>query len=317
MKKVSINSLLFVHEDGSTFQKEWAIWDRLRGNSFFLLAALFAGNIGPGLFMISCFFSFDFGLLTGFLIVLFVYGLTHLVFLGRIDRFWRAVFKPQNSWISRGFIFATLFLVFGFLSVAHNFSILNFGFLQKDSPLYTTFLFSGFISAFLLALYPGFLFSCVNAIQFWNSIILVPLFIIQSFGSGIALGLLLEHLPFVGERGMETLLPLEAILITCSALLIGVYLYTRYRAGEAGKIAVHQLLRGKMRGAFVFGALSCEIVIPLAMVMLTFFGVTKNILIAAEFIQLAGILLFKFCLLNAGAYQQLYDEKMFEAKPGK
>jgi formate-dependent nitrite reductase membrane component NrfD len=318
MKKVNIDSLLETPRDSMINQREWTITKRLKANGFFLLFALFAGNVGPGLFMVS-FVSkyylggyFEFGFLASFIVVLFGYAVPHLLFLGRVGRFWRALLRPNRSWISRGFIFANMFLLFSFLAIVHQLPIIGNYLSFVNSDFYEIILIGGFVSAFLLAMYPGFIFFRVRAIPFWNSATLVPLFIVQSFGSGIALSLLLSHLHFSGVNpGLEQLLPVEAFLIVLSAILIIFYLWGRNRSGKAARASVRQLIKGRIKKVFIYGAISCEIVIPLALVSLVFLGLDAQILILAELIQLSGIFFFKFCLLNAGAYNKLYSRRLW------
>ncbi|MFC1782990.1 NrfD/PsrC family molybdoenzyme membrane anchor subunit [Planctomycetota bacterium] len=313
MKQIRIDTLLATPQDEVTYQSEWSLRAGFKGSGLLLLIALFAGNLGPGLYMIGCFYKFELGLLIAFGIVSIGYGLTHLLFLGRSERFWRALLKPQNSWISRGFLFATFFLIFGFLSVAHYLPWFNVGFLKIDAPGYNVILGLGFISAFLLSLYPGFLFSCVKAIPFWNSGILAPLFVVQSIGAGIALTFILSHLPGAGISGIDELLPYETVVISVSAVLIGIYLWGRSKKGGAGKVAVEQLLYGRYRKVFLWGAMFCEIIIPLVMALAALMGLNAVFFAAAELIQLGGIFFFKYSLLNVGAYNELYNFDVMKA----
>ena len=115
MKQVKMTSLLDLPRDDVVFQREWTAKGELGKRGMLLEVAFFAGTVGPGLYLASCRHLFHPGLLAGFLIVLFGYGLPHMLFLGRIERFWRGLLKPQSSWISRGYVFANLFLLFGFL----------------------------------------------------------------------------------------------------------------------------------------------------------------------------------------------------------
>ena len=70
MKQVRIDSLLDLPEDNITFQQEWTARSRHGKRSLLLLVALFGGNIGPGLYMISYFYKFYFGLWVSLLTVL-------------------------------------------------------------------------------------------------------------------------------------------------------------------------------------------------------------------------------------------------------
>lgn len=301
--------------DSTVFQKEWSVKTGIRENGVLLLIALFSGNIGPGLFMISVLSGifvdyYYMGFVVSFFIAVLGYGLPHALFLGKKLRFWRAVTRPGSSWISRGFIFATLFMVFSFLTSIYFYISNIYQISGALSSLHYILLYGGFISAFFFSLYPGFVFSSVRAIPFWNSFLIVPLFLIQSFGAGIALAFAITHSSGISVEGIERLLPYEAIIIIVSAVLIAGYLYSRYRTGNAGRDSVKELLIGRYSRLFLIGAILCEIVIPLVFVSLTFFGISLIMLVVAEFIQLIGIFVFKFCFIHAGAYNPLVGKKL-------
>jgi len=305
MKQITVDSLLVSPQDAVTFQAGWSTAGRGR----LLLVALFAGSVGPGLYMVAHLSSFPVGRLVGFLIVALGYGLPHMLFLGRIERFWRGVMMTRTSWISRGFVFATLFLGFALAELAIDY--------YAGAPLSGALLpivgWAAFGLAFLVALYPGFLFSRVKAIPLWHSFLLVPLFLVQAAGAGIALVLVLAGLLGRTIPRAHELLIAEAVLLLLSALLISAHLFSRSGSGEAGRTSVVQLVRGKFRNTFVFGAILGEIVIPVSMVGIVLLGADESILIVAEMIQICGIFLFKYCILNAGAYNRLCDEGVFES----
>ncbi len=304
MKQITVDSLLVSPQDAVTFQAGWSA----RGRGRLLLVALFAGNVGPGLYIVSHLFGFPSGMLVGFLIVAVGYGLSHLLFLGRIERFWRGVTMTKTSWISRGFIFATLFLGFALATIVGDYLGIGTG-----GAVLPVIGWTASVMAFLVALYPGFLLSCVKAIPLWHSFLLVPLFAVQAAGAGIASMLVLAT--FSGRSLPQTheLLIAEAILLLLSALLISSHLFSRIGSGEAGKTSVMQLVKGKFRNAFVFGAIFGEIVIPVVMVGIVLAGVNESILVVAELIQITGIFMFKYCILNAGAYNRLCDERVFDS----
>lgn len=302
-----MSSLLELSEDRVAFQKEWTIHGQLGLRSFNLEIALFAGNIGPGLFIISSFTGFGLGLLAGFLIVLVGYGIPHLVFLGRMERFWRAIFRPGKSWISRGFIFASLFLLFSFLSSVHLLPVPGFGQLHANAGLYQVLLVCGFISAFLLVLYPGFLFSVLRAIPFWNSPLLVPLFVLQSICSGISLTFLLTAFTPSSGIDIRVLAAGMSIILGVNLLLILLHVWSKKRSGSAGMASFERLVHGKYRFLFSIGVLVSGIILPL--IILGFMHIISFIqqgLIAASVLQLLGVLAFKYSLLNVGAYSELY-----------
>ncbi|MHC5054077.1 MAG: NrfD/PsrC family molybdoenzyme membrane anchor subunit [Planctomycetota bacterium] len=324
MRQVKLTSLLDVPQDGAVLQREWTTKGQHGKRGLLLEIAFFAGMVGPGLYMTSCFYGFHLGLLAGFLIVLIGYGLPHMLFLGRIWRFWRAALRPQSSWISRGFIFAGLFLAFGFLSVAHYVPQLEVVALKPDSWAFKWMLVAGSVSAFLLAMYPGFLFSVLRAMPLWRSRILIPLFLVQALGGGLSLTLILTAIPGVSGPARVEVLPPTAVAIAVTGVLIGVLLLTRRRADASSRAAVDRLLGGKYRALFLFGACVCGVLLPLLLTMLTMSGMAaaeyvNTLVVAAALAQLSGVLLFKYCLLNASAYDGLYSDRLIESvsRPGR
>lgn len=316
MKQVKLTSLLDLPPDAATLQREWTGHGRQGRRGLLLEFALFAGTIGPGLYMVSCFHRYGPGMAAGFLIVLLGYAIPHVGFLGRMARSWRSVFRPQTSWIGRGSIFAGLFMAAAFLSVAHRLPGLSVGPLRPDSGAMTGILWVGFISAFLLAMYPGFLFSVLRAIPFWHSVLLIPLFLAQAFGGGVAMTFLLaaRTAPALSAAAVGLLVEVDLCLLFVTASLIGGHLLATYRAGPLGQTSVRQLLEGRFRALFGFGAVLAGLIVPAVLLALACANRRfDSLLPLAGLLQLTGILLFKYCLLDLGAYRSVYDERLLRA----
>jgi formate-dependent nitrite reductase membrane component NrfD len=310
VKQIPIDALLETPRDDVTFQKEWTTHGQQGWRAIYLEIALFAGAVGPGLFVVGAMFGSTLGLAVGYLIVLAGYGLPHLLFLGRVERFWRGMLRPGKSWISRGFLFANLFMFFGLLAVAHVLPALRQGPLDPAHGAYRIILWIATGSAVLLAVYPGFLFATIRAIPFWQSAVLVPLFLIQGLGGGVALSLLLSAAEGSTHLRLGILVPLDIELLALGAILIGAHLYLSGRSSAVGKTSVDQLLGGSFRRLFLVGAALVGLACPLALLVLAWLiGAAWPALPAGVF-QLVGILLFKYCLLNVGAYSPLFDRRL-------
>src|SRR4030067_1102570 len=96
-----------------TRQTEWI--DR-RG--IFLWIAFYTGGLGGGLYLVSLYFNSLWGMFLSWLIIAVIKGGAHLSFLGKPLAFWRIVFRPGSSWISRGIIFVLAFTVFAAAQMA-------------------------------------------------------------------------------------------------------------------------------------------------------------------------------------------------------
>ena len=310
MKPLRIDSLLQLPADGVTVQTEWTTHGTNPVRSVFLEIAFFAGTVGPGLYMFSAALKYNAGMLLGLIVVVFGYALPHAVYLGRMERSWRAILRPGASWISRGFIFANAFMVLAALSIAHYIPALRSGPLKPDSAGFEYIVIGACISAFLLAMYPGFLFSVLKAIPFWHSFVLIPLFLIQAFGGGAAVTIIMLVL-----RGrlvdIPVLAAIDSLFVAVTAGLVGMQLLVGLKSGPAGRVSVMILTKGPYRGLFGVGAVAVGLVAPLVLfAVVGFLGAPPVLAVLAALMQLAGILLFKYCILNAGAYRQLFTEAL-------
>ena len=300
MKQVRIDSLLEPPQDGACYQREWTTHGQCGEKGLLLELALFAGMVGPGLYAVAALCGFALGMQVGLAIVVLGYALPHAVFLGRMERSWRSVMKPGSSWISRGSIFAGAFMALAAVTVVQ---ALRTGPLPPDSPL----VLAAVGAAILLAVYPGFLFSVVRAIPFWNSFFLVPLFLVQTLSGGMALMLLLTRLPGVELPAAEAILAAEPAVLCATAALIAAHMVFRFRAGPTARLSALKLLSGTYRALFLGGAVLAGLVVPLLLTVMVLLDAVAAVHVApAALCQLAGILLFKYCLLNVGLYSPLY-----------
>ena len=301
MKPVRIDSLLQLPADGVTVQTEWTTHGSNPVRSLLLEIAFFAGTVGPGLYMFSAALKYNAGMLAGLLVVVFGYALPHAAYLGRIERSWRAILRPGASWISRGFIFANAFMVLGAVSVV----------LQPGSNALEFVVIGACISAFLLAMYPGFLFSVLKAIPFWHSAVLIPLFLIQAFGGGAAVTMIMYVLQGGKLADIPVLAVIDSLFVAATTGLVGLQLMVAIKSGPTGRISVMILTKGPYKKLFIGGAIVVGLIAPLVLFALVgLLGAPVAIAIPAALMQLAGILLFKYCLLNAGAYRQLFTEDL-------
>ncbi|MDP7287473.1 MAG: polysulfide reductase NrfD [Phycisphaerae bacterium] len=310
MKRVRIDSLLALPADGVTLQSEWTTHGTNPIRSLLLEIAFFAGTVGPGLYMVSAVVKYNLGMLLGLLVVIFGYAIPHAAYLGRMERSWRAILRPGSSWISRGFIFANAFMFLGALSVAHYVPAMKVGLLDPLSAGHRYIVVGAVTSAFLLATYPGFLFSVLKAIPFWHSFVLIPLFLIQAFGGGVALTMIMLVLQGGGED-ITRLAAVNTLFVALAAGLVGMQLIVARRSGPTGRISVMILTTGAYKKLFEIGAVAVGLIAPLVLfAAIAFLGLSQIHAVFGALMQLAGILLFKYCILNAGAYRQLFTKDL-------
>ncbi len=278
-----------------TYQTEWI--DR-RG--IFLWLALYTGGLGGGLYLVSLFFNSLPGMLTGLLIVAVLKGSFHIAFLGKPLRFWRIMFRPQTSWLARGFIFVVLFVGSATIQVILSYTM-------PGSVLELLFKIAAGMMAFGVAIYTGFVLNNVKAVSFWNSPLLPLLFIMCGILGGFGLITLIGvlggdinvHLAETGSRW----------LLIINVLLIVIYLWTAVKRDDTGKRSVIDQMRGKSSFAFWAGVVVLGIIVPLIVAVFSYFTgeATSAVLIAGVVCEILGGMALRYCILKAGIYKPLFS----------
>ncbi|MBI2919132.1 MAG: polysulfide reductase NrfD [Chloroflexi bacterium] len=239
----------------STFrpQREW-----VQRKGLLLLGAFFFSGIGAGGWLFSLYLDWNQGLLWSLGVVVVASGVAHLAFLGRPERFWRALSRPQTSWISRGIwgigffgLSAVLYLLMGADPWA------------EASILGRLWLVLSVAGAVWLLVYKGFVFAYCKGIPFWNTAVVPALFFATGLRGGASLVLLLA---VAGPSGLE-LHPLEVaklwLALSFGALLV-FYLWATRESGVAARRSVQDLVRGRVSVAFYAGVIAVGLVLPLA-----------------------------------------------------
>ncbi|MDP6358458.1 MAG: dimethyl sulfoxide reductase anchor subunit [Planctomycetota bacterium] len=265
-------------------QQEW---------SWLLAIWLFMGGSGSGLFLLYLFLDLPhaFGLLA--LATVLLGGTVLLIELGNPLRVWRTVYRPGTSWLSRGVLFVSLFLISGILSVAP--AINEASWLPASGGGAATGLkWIAGLCALMITLYPGFFLSANRAIPFWNTPLLPVLFFGFALLGGSGLVLLFSGLL---ETGLSAIMTLAAILIVVNLILVLVYLLAMGRSNAPARESV-RLLNGLSLGwAFWIGVIAVGMVLPLIVALSL-----QSAAPAAGAAILFGGLLFRYCVLKAGVF---------------
>jgi protein NrfD len=268
-------------------QEEW---------SWLLAMDLFFGGLGGGLFILAQMFGLGPGISLLALGLVVLGAIVLLMELGHPLRAWRALLRPTSSWISRGVIFVTLFLLFGVLYTApafDSFSWLPWG---ADTLGGKTIGAIAGICALFVMLYPGFVLSASPSIPFWNNPLLPVLFVSQSLMGASSMILLISPLG-APSPALQEIGHLTAILIAANFILIGTYLLVVKGSGLAAREGVRRLSQGPLGWMFTGGVILVGTVLPLLLVLCL---PSANALAGA--LVLTGALLFRYCVLKAGVY---------------
>ena len=188
--------------------------------------------------------------------------------LGIKRRFLYACLNPKTSWVARGFLILSTFIVLGLIVFAISFLRPQW---LSDRPVPWVALEAiSVIFAFATAIYTGVLLKSVRYIPIWNTPLLPALFLASALSTG-SMGIILammgsgllfspaETLVLVAHR----ITPSEQILILMESLILALYLYSRYRAKDQGETSVRLLLSGKLKPLFWGGIVFTGFVFPM------------------------------------------------------
>jgi len=278
----------------STYQTEW-----INRRGILLWLAMYAGGLGGGLYLVSLYFNDFSGMLISLLIVAGLKGGFHFAYLGKPWRFWRLFFRPQTSWLARGFIFVVLFTVFAAIQLvlSHRMPGTNWE---------TVFKVLAGLMAFGLTIYTGFVLNSVKAVSFWNSPLLPVLFVMWGLLGGLGLVVLIAL--YGGNVDIHVAEKGSLWFMTMSTILFGVYLWTTLQRDETGKTSVIEQVTGRVAPIFWIGMILLGIAVPLTVAVFSFFSgeIVPAVLILGVVCELIGGLSMRYCLLKVGIYKPLF-----------
>ncbi|MFC2005095.1 NrfD/PsrC family molybdoenzyme membrane anchor subunit [Chloroflexota bacterium] len=190
--------------------------------------------------------------------------------LGIKRRFLNTILNPRTSWLSRGFYILSLCIIVGLAILG--ISILPFlGInISNWSSLLLILDIIGFVLALATAIYTGILIQAVKYVPFWNTPLLPALFTVSALSTG-SMGIILSVLGYsilTSSAGypaqlMDLLIRTEQVLMLIEALVLGLYLFLRYKAEEEGKSSVRLLLSGDLKFVFWIGIIVSGFFFPI------------------------------------------------------
>lgn len=276
-----------------TPQTEW-----IDGRGILFWIAFFFIELGAATFLVSSLFGNLLGEFIGWLLCGLLGGGFHLVYLGHPFRFYRMILRPQTSWISRGLLFVTGFLVLGLIHIALS--------LWADSHL--ALLVVTNVLAFLAIIYGGFAMSYIRGIPLWNSALLPVLYTVAGLWGGAELSAVVE-LQGGGSGGSAMLEDLIKILLAVFIIIFPTYLITARYGSSAGKISVSEIVKGKWWPFFWVGVILFGIAMPIGVIIASLVvgvsGIPVSLLYLSVAFELIGDLILRYLILKAGYYNPL------------
>ena len=233
--------------------------------------------------------------------------------LGIKWRFMYACLNPRTSWVARGFIILSIFIVLGLLILAK--SLLPFKWLYPESGLWLIPEGIAFVFAFGTALYTGILLKATKSVPLWNTHLLPLLFLASALSTGsmsIILSTLGTGLLSYNSAGMKVLMVVEQICVVIEGIVLYLFLSRRYRASEQGKESVRLLITGKLRYVFWQGIILLGFVFPIALEWISKYYQNSALIFIAGLSLLTGGFFLRLGVLHAGIKDQIPMQRLME-----
>jgi formate-dependent nitrite reductase membrane component NrfD len=275
--------------------KETPSRDWSEGLGSLIAVAFFCGGAAGGLYLTALYFNNLWGLLIGWIFALGM-GMFDMAHLNRKTRVWRIAFRPNSSWISRGFLFVTLFIGAAAIDMA----------LRRWVPGATAaarfFDVVAGISAFGVAIYSGFVLSFVYGIKFWNSAVVPLLFVVAGLVGGSTILMAISSV--TGEGSFNTIQYFARFMLVAYAVIIFLHLWISTYANSTAKHSVQDIISGSLAGLFWIVIVLIGIIVPLILNFVAGPG-SETLLIVSAVCVLLGNLVLRYAILRAGRYSPL------------
>lgn len=234
--------------------------------------------------------------------------------LGIKWRFMYACLNPRTSWVARGFIILSIFIVFGLILLAK--SILPFEWLHTGSVLWWILEIITFAFAFGTAFYTGILLKATKSIPLWNTYLLPLLFLVSALSTG-SMAIILSTLGtglFSHNSGpLKVLMHGEQMLVVIEGIVLYLFLSRRYKAAEQGKDSVRLLLFGEMKLIFWVGIVFLGLIFPIILENIaSLFHGNMVLIFIAGILLLCGGFFLRLGILHAGIKEQIPMHRLME-----
>lgn len=221
--------------------------------------------------------------------------------LGRPSGFLRAGRRPAVSWISRGVVILSAFLLVSALHAGQRLLAGGAAAAGASSALAA----AGAMLAVLTMMYTGLLLGAVRPIPFWSTPILPVLFTVSSLSTGVMAVDLVLALGGAGAEALAGLRSADVVLLATEAVVIALYL-TVARTTVAARTSVGLLTTGELAPRFWGGVAAAGIAVPLVIQLVEVSGAPgAGLAVVSSVAGLGGGLMLRHLVIAAGVKSPL------------
>ncbi len=228
--------------------------------------------------------------------------------LGKVQNAWRVATKPGTSWIARGTIIISVFLIVSFIHLV--FWIFPFSGLENADGLRHLLGIVGLIFGIGTMVYTGLLLGDAIPIPFWSTVLLPILFFVSALSTGIMATILGSSLLFQDSDLVHGLARFDILLLVMEIVILSAFLHGAHRL-PSSQHSAKEVLFGGLSRFFWMGVALCGILIPL---LIDAIFHNNFMAIVAALFGLAGGLILRYVVLKAGAMPPM-DAAGFSFRP--
>lgn len=271
---------------GYRFQRHWHVS---------MASAFFCGELGAGLFVVAMFYEFIPGLILGLLVTGIGKSAFHLTHMGVPGRSWRAILRPDRSWVSRGLMAIVVFCGAGTL---HTLDLM----MGRVLPYGVGLTVIAALAALVVMLYQGFAMADSPAIALWNASIMPFAGLIYGLTSGLVLSLALQS-SWMTPEAILNLKNLALIAVGVVLLMLLSIMHTAYFISPGSRLSAELLTRTRYAAWFYSVTVGIGIVLPISILWLG--SSTLPLFVIAACGVLAGFYSFRVLVFKAGVYEPI------------
>jgi formate-dependent nitrite reductase membrane component NrfD len=230
-----------------------------------------------------------------------------LVDLGSPANFWRAGMRPGSSWIARGTIIITIFMILGAIHIL--FWLWPSNTLAEAPGARHALGIVGVVFAFGTMIYTGILLGASRPIAFWSTAMLPLLFLVSALSTGVMAVVLIASLAGGTYAGpIHTLAGIDILLIILEVFVLGFFFQATHRVPE-GRASAQLVLTGSVAPLFWWGVALLGLLAPLVLDLLGTFTLTGGgavaLAVVASLCGITGGLCLRQVILAGGIHAPL------------
>lgn len=277
-------------------------WDQSMANAFFF------GELGAGIFLAGFLYGSTVAMIVGVLTTAILKTYFHTSHMGVPGRAWRAILRPDRSWISRGFIAIICFVGAALLYIGLERLGLLAALGLADSAFAVGLLWllkiAAVAAALVVMVYHGFAIADSSAIAFWNTGMMPISSFSYSFLGGLVVTMNID--PSAGATATGLMPPIHSavlILLVLTTLILLALLQAANRGAPGAKKSMKLLLQEGPYVKWFYGlVVAAGLLLPFLLLIVQDSRL-GDLLIAAG--VLVGYFIFRSLVFKVGMYDPI------------